>query len=263
MPLLSLFLDTVVVPETAVAQSTAGARNEKSAEDGFAVVEFFTTENCISCRTPSEVAKAIDQNTRAEKQNVYLLSYHVDYLTSIDWKDPYSNASFTQRQKEYAQALGQTRLVPAAMYINGSDYVKGKSAVSVQRAIATALKTQPRATFSLKSSWRDPGKSVAITYQVAGLSRVRKPYFWLQIAVVERKIFRPIADGTNAGHTFTHTNVVRHFRTQRMTPAGKGEVDVILPGGLSPGNASLVLFVQDPKDKKILGATRIDLAKLK
>lgn len=76
------------------------AKKEIAADPGFAVVELFTSEGCSSC-TPAD--EAIIQLTKEYPDNVYILGFHVDYWTYIGWKDEYSNAAFTERQRQYAK----------------------------------------------------------------------------------------------------------------------------------------------------------------
>ena len=70
--------------------------------NGFALVELFTSEGCSSCPAAEEtVARLAAKNS----PGVFILSYHVDYWDKLGWKDQFSNAAYTQKQREYASAF--------------------------------------------------------------------------------------------------------------------------------------------------------------
>src|SRR5882724_8719091 len=67
--------------------------------NGIAVVELFTSEGCSSCPPADE---AVIDISNEYKSNVFIIGFHVDYWNSLGWKDAFSNASYTERQKQYA-----------------------------------------------------------------------------------------------------------------------------------------------------------------
>jgi Protein of unknown function (DUF1223) len=71
--------------------STAGAESRP------VVLELFTSEGCSSC-PPAEVIVT----ELAQRPNVLPLSFHVDYWDDLGWRDRYSLASATERQRVYA-----------------------------------------------------------------------------------------------------------------------------------------------------------------
>jgi hypothetical protein len=71
-----------------------------SVHSGFAVVKLFTSEGCSSCPpADAAVARLLSKN----RSNVYILSFHVDYWNRLGWMDPFSQAAFSARQRQYAQ----------------------------------------------------------------------------------------------------------------------------------------------------------------
>src|SRR5512140_995429 len=93
-----------------IALTTAFANIRKSnlnisttAAKGFAVVELFTSEGCSSC-PPADalIAKVLKENS---DKPIYILAYHVDYWNRLGWKDAFSDAAYSDRQKQYARWL--------------------------------------------------------------------------------------------------------------------------------------------------------------
>ena len=74
-------------------------KKETKADHGFAVVELFTSEGCSSCPAADE---AIIHLAKEYPRNIFILGFHVDYWNYIGWKDEYSRATYTERQKLYA-----------------------------------------------------------------------------------------------------------------------------------------------------------------
>jgi len=84
------------------------------------VAELFTSQSCSSC-PPAEALFS----DLAERDNLLTIEWHVDYWDTLfhggsKWKDPYSDASFTERQRSYNQTIRGTRGVytPQAV-VNG------------------------------------------------------------------------------------------------------------------------------------------------
>ena len=69
-------------------------RKAKAApNNGFALVELFTSEGCSSCPPADElVAKIVKEDKNLP---VYVLAYHVDYWNSLGWKDQFSSAEYS------------------------------------------------------------------------------------------------------------------------------------------------------------------------
>ena len=63
------------------------------------VLELFTSQGCSSCPPADILLK--DIKSKYNHQQVYVLSYHVDYWNRLGWKDPFSKPEFS----DYASAV--------------------------------------------------------------------------------------------------------------------------------------------------------------
>ena len=88
------------------------ASQENIDEESFAVVELFTSEGCSSCALADELLGDLVQKTRKKDQRIFAPAFHVDYWNRLGWKDEYSRAEYSQRQRSYANDLEQC-LYPA------------------------------------------------------------------------------------------------------------------------------------------------------
>ena len=103
------------------------------------VAELFTSQSCSSCPPAEALFSEL-----AEEENLLTMEWHVDYWDTLihggsKWKDRYSSAEFTDRQRSYNAEIRRTRGVytPQAI-INGQLEDAGNRPSSVGRMIAKA-----------------------------------------------------------------------------------------------------------------------------
>src|SRR3954470_22598412 len=108
-----LLIGGVFAVLAAVACTMVSGRDEQpskpAAATGVAVVELFTSEGCSSCPPADELLAKLVASSRAKDatdaaHRVYPLAFHVDYWNSLGWRDRFSDAAFSQRQQQYANA---------------------------------------------------------------------------------------------------------------------------------------------------------------
>ena len=63
-----------------------------------AVVELYTSEGCSSCPSADRWLSRLIETPRDEV-NVLALAFHVDYWDYLGWKDRFSSADYTRRQR--------------------------------------------------------------------------------------------------------------------------------------------------------------------
>ena len=120
-----------------------------------AVVELFTSQGCYSCPPADRVLGEL-ATTRAD---VVALEFHVDYWDRLvygsagSWKDPFSDASYSARQRDYnARSLkGRTGVYTPQMVVNGSYALVGSDGATLASrldeapplALAVVVQTTP------------------------------------------------------------------------------------------------------------------------
>ena len=97
------------------------------------VVELFTSEGCSSC--PPADALLAELATRPE---VLALSFHVDYWDRLGWKDPFSSAAATARQRHYAEILGLGNVYTPQIVVDGRWQAVGSDRGEVEHALDAA-----------------------------------------------------------------------------------------------------------------------------
>ncbi len=97
---------------TAFSLSYAG---NDDAPDVTHVVELFTSQGCSSCPPANRLVTKV-----AEEEGVLALSYGVTYWDYLGWKDTFGDPKFTDRQRDYQQALDGANLYTPQIVLNGA-----------------------------------------------------------------------------------------------------------------------------------------------
>jgi hypothetical protein len=221
----------------------------------FAVVELFTSEGCSSCPPADDLLGEIVKDAEKRQQRVFGLSFHVDYWNSLGWRDPYSDAAFSRRQREYARALKSDQVYTPQMVVNGRTEFVGSDRTRARKQIDLALKQPAPAAVKLTQEEKKDMSSVAFAYEVERAARGSV----LNVAVVERGLVSKVKRGENGGRTLRHENVVRAQETSLLGDAAKGTVQLKLPADLVRKNSMAIAYVQDSDTWAILGATAVEI----
>jgi len=231
----------------------AGAAPVGGAARPFAVIELFTSEGCSSCPPADALLAKLVAESRAKPEAIYLLAFHVDYWDSLGWKDPFSDAAYSQRQYEYVQALGLDSAYTPQMVVNGTREFLGSDEARARRNIDAALERPATLTLQLTAGSIANG-ALPVDFSVSGSARAV-----LRLALVERNLESQVSRGENSGRKLKHENVVRVFQSVPVGPTRKGHASIPLPASLVTSRASLIAYAQDPESLQILGAAAVDL----
>ena len=134
-----------------------------AAADRPVVVELFTSQGCSSC-PPADVLLG----ELAKREDVLALAFHVDYWDRLGWKDPFSSAMATARQRAYGHKLGLRTVYTPQIVVDGTAEMVGSDRRAVARAIAAARAKQ---TVDVKLA-REAGELVVQVGPVEGAGRV-------------------------------------------------------------------------------------------
>lgn len=169
------------------------ARNA-SATSSPVLVELFTSQSCSSC-PPAEAYLA----ELARQPEIVALAYHVDYWDQLGWRDPFSSAAATARQRAYARVLSLDSVYTPQMVIEGRYDAVGSDRRRVTSAIAAAAAVPPPAPVSLTA---EAGALAARIGVGTGEGRA-----WFVVYDLRHQTL--VHGGENAGRMLTNVNVVR------------------------------------------------------
>lgn len=226
--------------------SKAAKKNaEHMADNGFAVVELFTSEGCSSCPPADE---AMIRLSKEFPEHVYFLAYHVDYWDYIGWKDQFSNADYTNRQNKYAEVFKLNSIYTPQVIINGEKEFVGSREDQIRMDIEEVLKKDGLSDIALSA--KKTGETVSVTYKLNNAGKNL-----LNIALVQVKASTDVKRGENKGHVLNHINIVRELKTADASKSTGLTIDFKIPSGLSPADMKIIAFVQDRDNMRITGAT--------
>jgi len=223
------------------------------AATGFAVVELFTSEGCSSCPPADKVLSEIAEEAKRSGRHVYPLAFHVDYWNELGWRDPFSSAWATNRQRAYGQAFEQRGMYTPQMIVNGRDAFVGSDRQRALRTIEADLAERAVAEIELRSVSEPSG--IGVTFAVSAAPADAK----LHVALVELATESKVTAGENAGRTLRHANVVRQFRTVSLEDGARGHISFPSRQGAAPEKFAVIAYLQDSKTMAIVGAARADL----
>lgn len=224
------------------------------------VVELFTSEGCSDC--PPAEALAM----RMEKQplpgiDMIVLEEHVTYWNQYGWYDPFSSSDWTQRQLQYVDKLPKPNPYTPEMVIDGQQQFPGGNGQKAQDAIEADAHT-PDTPVTITEDKLDPkgaGDFRISVGKLEGSTAGDEADVW--IAVTEDGLHSDPNAGENSGHTLYHAAVLRYLHKVATVPGAgfTGGARVKINSKWVRKDVNVVVFVQDKKSMKIIGAASINL----
>ena len=210
------------------------------------VVELFTSQSCYSC-PPAETFLG----ELVEREDLVALEFHVDYWDDLvygssgQWKDVFSDAAYTERQRVYAGRIPGSQVYTPQIVVDGVAQTVGSRRSSVLRLIESARTVPKPARVSVQ-----PGASGGFTVTVdagpggSDAEVLLARYDVRHVTVIEA--------GENKGKTLTNHHIVREFRRLGEWSGEQWEVS-IADLELHP-NQGCAVIVQASDQGAILGA---------
>jgi len=226
------------------------------------VVELFTSEGCSSCPPADALLAKVDSDERLRDAEIIALEEHVDYWDSLGWRDPFSARQWTGRQEEYARSFGNEGVYTPQMVVDGRTEFVGSSESKMRSAIDEAAR-RPKAEIVL-SKLNTAGEEVRLQIEAQMLPAEAKRDSEVWLGVTETGLHSSVKAGENKGEDLHHAAVVRSLGKVGEARAGEtmafsGEQRVVLDPRWKRENLRLVVFLQDPRSKHILGASAVRL----
>lgn len=222
-----------------------------AAGDTPVLVELFTSQGCSSCPQADALAGRL-----SERDDVVVLSFHVNYWDYIGWSDPFASEQTTERQYGYARALGERNVYTPQMVIGGALPVVGSDERAVMRAIERAgrqLESAPTIRFSRRGN--------DLLVELGAAEAPRRPADVLLVRYADRRE-TDVPLGENAGRQLVNHHVVRDMQVVGQWDGGPGEI--VLAGESfaagEPGRDGCALFIQRTGQGGILAAVDFDPA---
>jgi hypothetical protein len=237
-----------------------------SSERSPVVVELFTSEGCSSCPPADALLARLAEQPPAENVQVIALEEHVDYWDELGWVDPFSSHALTVRQNAYAETLGNHNAYTPQMVVQGqAEFVGSHAQVARQKILDAAGNST--ASVTLQQAQVEGKAAVNLTVTVGKLAVSAKggaAEVWL--AITETGLHSAVTGGENVGHELHHAAIVRTMRKigeakAEGEPSFSANANAPVHADWKRENLRVVVFVQEKKSRRILGASEIRIAR--
>lgn len=230
------------------------------------IVELFTSEGCSSCPPADALLAALEERQPVAAAEVIALEEHVDYWDDQGWKDPFSSRDWTARQYVYSESLPNRNPYTPQMVVNGKvEFTGSQSRKAVQAIHEAAQEEKTPVNMTVGNSEKAGTEVVTVRIgKLAGNSKSDTAEVW--VAITETGLHSAVKGGENAGEELHHAAVVR---TMRKIGEAKGEGETSFSGDANirlqsewkRENLKVVAFVQEKKNRRILGAAEMRVAR--
>jgi hypothetical protein len=230
------------------------------------VVELFTSEGCSSCPPADALLAGLAQQQPIENVEVIALEEHVDYWNELGWVDPFSSRDWTARQYVYSEVLGNGNAYTPQMVVDGRAEFVGSQARKARQAIFEAAQAErTQVTLVQANPGKAGGESLSVKIgKLPGVKQRDTAEVWL--AITETGLHSEVKRGENAGEDLHHAAIVRSIRKIGEAKGGdetsfSADVGVGLQKEWKRENLRAVVFVQEKKGRRILGAAELPVAR--
>ena len=229
------------------------------------LVELFTSQGCSSCPPADELLGRLAEDPN---RRVIPLSFHVDYWNRLGWRDPFSSAQWSERQRLYNAALRTGRVYTPQLVVDGADHCVGSDVATVHKLIDTASRRSTGIHLGLEVERTGNRLIARVAAEVGGedfdtkvsLESIEPTQVW--VALTESGLETSVKTGENARRMLKNNFVVRAmqpaFKLSRGTASGTGRVefDLLETLGNQPSldRLHIVAFAQETATRRIQGA---------
>ncbi len=225
----------VVTTDANAATRQVAAPISATAENPI-VVELYQSQGCSSCPPANAALNAV-----ADQPGVIALSFAVTYWDRLGWKDIFGDKAYTQRQYDYAHALGNANVATPQIIINGRTVITGIKRGELASTLKASKPVASSPTISIDKNIVSIGKATG------------KANIWLvRYDPTTRNV--AIRSGENSGRTLPHKNIVRSLSKIGEWTGGAGSYRI---PPTPDDRLNAVILVQRPQAGEIIAAKMI------
>jgi hypothetical protein len=226
----------------------------KSGARQTAVVELYTSEGCSSCPPADRWLSELVTAPRQEL-DVLALAFHVDYWDYLGWKDRFSSADYTRRQRVLGANNLQRTIYTPEFFVNG---VEARGAGKILEKIQQTNKQQPPLDLQLTVSRDDTALVLSLQSPSRRdtIGQIHHRYL-----VYENELSTDVERGENSGKVLRHQQVVRY-----MSPASSLQEQnrhrIEIAPDWQAENIGVAVLVTSPGDRHYLQAIHTPVVSL-
>lgn len=233
---------------TGIKNNASNSATEK--QDGFAVVELFTSEGCSSCPSADAVVERVSEEYNGK---VFVLGFHVDYWDNLGWRDAFSNASYSERQQQYAQLFHLNSVYTPQVIVNGKTEFVGSNENKLRSVINDELNKTPSSILAVDAKDNN-NNTITVSYKTDKTSASK-----LQMALVQLHAETNVQRGENEGRVLHHINIVKELKTISIDGETHGVLQFDLPKDFTTKDFTIIAYLQDAADMRVIAAIESEI----
>ena len=235
--------------------SFAAECSAKSGANTVPLLELYTSEGCSSCPPADKWMSGI------KNDKVTPLAFHVDYWDYIGWKDKFSKAEYSERQRKGAAFGGAGFVYTPQFVMNGRDF-KSWDNSRLNEAVEKSQNIASRANLTLNTVAEVNGDiTLKASAQATKTSDAKNSDVF--IALYENKLVSKVNAGENSGSTLKHDYVVREFfGAYQISNQNEFSKNFTLNNSWKNKDGGAVIFVQNSQTGEILQSLALPFCKI-
>ena len=219
-----------------------------------AVVELYTSEGCSSCPSADKWLSRLVKIPKDEI-DVLALAFHVDYWNYLGWKDRFSSADYTSRQRLLGANNRQNTIYTPEFFVNGME-ARGTS--NILDKIRQVNQQQAPLALKLKVSRDKTGLLLELD---APADRDTLGQVHHRFLVYENNLSTDVKRGENSGEVLKHEQVVRYMsEAKNLQPENRHRIAI--DSDWQPQNIGVAVLVTSPGNQHYLQALHTPVASL-
>ncbi len=245
----------------AIQPAVAAECSAKSGLTTVPLLELYTSEGCSSCPPADKWLGGLKQDT----SKFTPLAFHVDYWDYIGWKDRFSKAEYSDRQRKTAAFGGAGFVYTPQFVMNGRDF-KGWDNSRLNEAVEKSQNIASRTNLRLNTVTEANGE-ITLKASAQAVKPADGKNADVFIALYENKLVSQVKAGENNGSTLKHDYVVREFfGAYQMSNQNEFSKSFSLNSawknkGYVFENMGAVIFVQNSQTGEILQSLALPFCK--
>jgi hypothetical protein len=237
---ISMF--AVIASISLASISFAGvACTAQSSADRPHLVELYTSEGCDSCPPAERWMSSL-----LKHPDLAGLEFHVDYWDDAQWRDPFSQRNFTERQKAIAKRGNGGEIYTPQIWIDGHVWKNWPKDPPAPMANAAP----PPLTLQVN----DTNDTIHVQLNAAPADANSPGHYKFYVALTENGLAKDVRGGENHGKHLQHDEVVRAFAGPLDFP--RAETTLQPPSDMKLAQATVVAFIQDESEGSVIQIVR-------
>lgn len=232
---------------TESSNGSEGKMMDEGVYEPIVVLELYTSQGCSSC-PPADAL--LDKVKKEYQDDVFALSYHVDYWNYIGWKDPFSKSEYAEKQRAYNIKFRNRSNYTPQVVVNGQEHFVGSSTSKMYTKINAYREVKAENQVKI-SEVQAADHSVNFQYEIAGNTDGKR----LRAILVLDQRTTEVKRGENRNRTLRNSNIVV---AEKMisAKAGKASAYMTIPEAVDPTESIQLMLLVENDTYDITGATK-------